>query len=649
MRRLRFFSVSLLLLSGMALAVQNPQRPQAAAQQAPTPKATIEGLVTRADNGQPLRGARVNLRRANNSGSNNTPRVALGADQSALVNALGINQSALLNAVGTLGTVTTDDKGHFLFSGVDPATYQISAEREGFIRSEYGQRTSTGRGVALPVAPNQAVKVELKMLQAGVVSGRVLAPDGLPASRATVQAYTYQYTGGQRTLAQVGAAQTNDLGDYRLFWLQPGSYFISVTSNETTEEGPVGAVDLSNSRGRGTAGAAAALQALTAVLGERNGAVAQGLGGAGSPPFYYPGTIDPAAAISVSVAAATETRGMDFRLQTVHAPTVSGRVVAPFPLDGAQAVGRGGRGAAGRGGLEALAQLASRGVQVSLNRVGGSRAGIGALLLFGSNPVNEDGGFEIKNVAPGDYNLTATGRDANGQEYTGRTRITVSNQDVANMVVTLRAGVEVRGKILLDGTPQQQFKMTNLRVSPSRKRIPLGDVGSLLAAAGGARGARGGILAGGAQSATAQVADDGSFTLSNVGAMEYRVLVSGLPQGAYVQAGRIESKDALNGPFTVDSSAALLQLQLGFSPGRVTAWFWTIARHRLLECRPCSSPMRVDAVAMTPISRRRRPKAARSPLAMFRPVDTNCSRGKTFRLARISIRTFYANMRIRDR
>ena len=138
------------------------------------------------------------------------------------------------------------------------------------------------------------------------------------------------------------------------------------------------------------------------------------------------------------------------------------------------------------------------------------------------------------------------------------------------MVVTLRAGVEVRGKILLDGTPTQQFKMTNLRVSLLGSESPLGDVGSLLAAAGGARGARGGILAGGAQSATAQVADDGSFTLSNVGAMEYRVLVSGLPQGAYVQAGRIESKDALNGPFTVDSSAALLQLQLGFSPGRVT-------------------------------------------------------------------------------
>jgi hypothetical protein len=214
-----------------------------------------------------------------------------------------------------------------------------------------------------------------------------------------------------------------------------------------------------------------------------------------------------------------------------------------------------------------------------LNRVGGSRAGIGALLLLGSSPVNADGSFDIKGVAPGEYNLTATGRDANGQEYTGRTRITVANQDVANLAVTLRAGVEVSGKILLDGTPPQQFKMTNLRVSLLGSEAPWGNVGNLLVAAGGARGARGGeagrggnalaMLAGG-QAATTQVAEDGSFTLSNVGAMEYRVLVTGLPQGAYVQAGRIESKDALNGPFTVDSSGTLLQLQLGFSTGRVS-------------------------------------------------------------------------------
>jgi hypothetical protein len=125
--------------------------------------------------------------------------------------------------------------------------------------------------------------------------------------------------------------------------------------------------------------------------------------------------------------------------------------------------------------------------------------------------------------------------------------------------------------------------MTNLRVSLVGNESPLGDVGSLIVAAGGSRGARGGggegargggnalsMITGGIQGASAQVAEDGSFTFSNVGAMEYRVLVTGMPQDAYIQTGRIESRDALTGPFTVDSAGTLLQLQLGFTPGRVS-------------------------------------------------------------------------------
>jgi len=251
---------------------------------------------------------------------------------------------------------------------------------------------------------------------------------------------------------------------------------------------------------------------------------------------------------------------------------VSGRVVAPFPLEAGGNVGRGGRG--GRAGFEAaIGQIARAPVQISLNRVGGSRSGLGGLLFRGATPVNTDGTFEIKGVAPGEYNLTAIGRDANGQEYTGRTHISVGNGNVTNNVVTLRPGIEVRGRILLDGTPPQQFNMANLRVNLLANDSPLGDVAELVVAAGvgrarGGDGARGGLgaLAG---ATVAQVAADGSFTLSNVGAMEYRVRVAGLPQGAYVQAGRIDSKDALNAPFTVDSEG-LLQIQVGFTPGRVS-------------------------------------------------------------------------------
>ena len=175
----------------------------------------------------------------------------------------------------------------------------------------------------------------------------------------------------------------------------------------------------------------------------------------------------------------------------------------------------------------------------------------------------------MKGVAPGEYNLTATARDPNGKQHTARTRISVGTADVTNVTVAVRPGVEVRGRILLEGTPPQQFKMSNLRVSLAAEDAALpGLVGFAPAAAAGARGDAVRVLQGG-QGEMAQVSDDGSFVLQDVGAMDYRVRVVGLPQGAYLLSGRIESKDALNEPFTVDQGAQL-QLQLGFSPGRVS-------------------------------------------------------------------------------
>src|SRR4030095_12579049 len=105
--------------------------------------------------------------------------------------------------------------------------------------------------------------------------------------------------------------------------------------------------------------------------------------------------------------------------------------------------------------------------------------------------------------------------------------------------------------VLLDGTPPQQFKMSNLRVSLVAEDAALPGVVNFVAAGGG-RGDAVRFLPGG-QAELAEVADDGSFTLKDIGAMEYRVRVTGLPQGAYLQSGRIDSKDALNAPFTVDS------------------------------------------------------------------------------------------------
>jgi len=552
-----------LLLSSVILAGQQT-RPRPAGQAAasdPAVRATIEGTVSRADNGQPLKGARVTLQ------SSARPQAA-----APLIAALGGNDARVLTALaGAVATVTTDGNGRFTFTGVDPGQYEISAERDGFIRSQYGQRTPTGSGVVVPVTANQRLTIDLKMLQASVVSGRIINADGEPAAQATVQVYTYQYSNGQRTLAEGKSVQTNDLGEYRLFWLSPGEYFISVTDTGSDDDSPVGVTDVGQNRGG--RGALAGLRVLSAI-GDRGGNFVQALTGSTTPPVFYPGTIDPDAAIPITVPASVEVRGTDFQLRPMRTATVSGRVVAPFPLSQNNNAQFRARGAQGVDVAAPLLQIAHAPVQLSLNRVGNSRTGLGGLLnlRLGSNPVNADGSFEIKGVAPGEYNLTATARDPNGQQYTSRTRVSVGTSDVTNLTVSVKPGVELRGKIILDGTPPQQFSMSNLRVSLIAEDTAMPGVVNFVTAVGGG-GTRGDAIRAflpAGQSEMAEVAADGTFTLRDVGAMEYRIRVMGLPQGAYIQAGRIDTTDALNAPFSVDNQGSQLQLQLGFAPGRVS-------------------------------------------------------------------------------
>jgi hypothetical protein len=555
------------VLIGIGSSVALVVAAQTTTQQNPAAQQTsiIEGAVTREGSGQPLKGARVTLVRAEIAQNPLATAIAGSNAQGRLAVA------ALNNATGTAVTVMTDGNGKFTMTGVVPGQYRISANREGFIRNEYGQRTPTGEGVVLTIAANQRLTVDLQLIQAAVMSGRVITSDGEAAPNHTVSAHTYRYANGQRSLAEVATAQTNDLGEYRLFWLEPGDYFVSVTNDAPQDETAIGTVDVAQSRG--ARGNREGIQVLTAI-GGRGGVLAEALG-AGNPPIYYPGTLDPENAIPITVAASAEVRGVDFNLRPMRAATVSGRVTAPFPLTAANpVVATGPRGRGGNAGAVAAAQVlrpAGPPIQINLSRIGSGRAGLAGLigLRLGSTLVNADGTFEIKGVAPGEYNLMANTRDANGQEYSARTRVSVGTADVANVVAALRPGADINGRILLSGTPPAQFRMTNLRVSLVAEDGSGPALFEFLPAAGARGNAAVNLqaLTGGRSEA---VLEDGTFTLKNVGAMEYRVQVAGLPQGAYVQAGRIGSNDALNTPFTVDDPQSLLQLQIAFSPGRVT-------------------------------------------------------------------------------
>ena len=70
-------------------------------------------------------------------------------------------------------------------------------------------------------------------------SGTVRTVDGLPVATATVRAYRIRYGVLGRRMKIVKTALTNDLGDFRLFGLEPGDYYFSASYSERSRDIPL--------------------------------------------------------------------------------------------------------------------------------------------------------------------------------------------------------------------------------------------------------------------------------------------------------------------------------------------------------------------------------------------------------------------------
>jgi hypothetical protein len=227
--------------------------------------------------------------------------------------------------------------------------------------------------------------------------------------------------------------------------------------------------------------------------------------------------------------------------------------------------GRGGNnpnGGGGRGGFNA------GGVNVILTRIGpsttggrggggGGRGGGGG--GRGGGPggfggpgqpraiVNPDGTFQIANVIPGSYNVTAI-QQVSGQAFTARTKIEVGFANVTNINLAVSAGADIKGQIATeDGKSPTNFRIANVtvRLTPTEEDVPIGNV-------------------------QAQVQADGTFSLTGVPAMSYKLNVTGVT-GGYVISGRYGNSDVVNDVMQVDpgQTGNSLSVLLGFQPGTV--------------------------------------------------------------------------------
>jgi hypothetical protein len=139
---------------------------------------------------------------------------------------------------------TTDADGRYEIKGLPAGTYGIVATKPNYVRASWGEARVEGPAKRLPITDGQVItSIDLRLTRTGVIIGKVVDEFGDPMTDVGVTALRYQYVQGSRRLMPSGRlGQTNDVGEYRLYGLTPGQYFVSATlrnmmgSNSDTAE-----------------------------------------------------------------------------------------------------------------------------------------------------------------------------------------------------------------------------------------------------------------------------------------------------------------------------------------------------------------------------------------------------------------------------
>jgi hypothetical protein len=192
---LTLLSLSAVAIASPALAQSTPQRPEPQ----PTGSARITGRVLARDNGAPVRRAHVRL-------SGVPAAVRTGAKHAYVQR-----------------EVETDDYGAFDFAGLPAGSYDISVQpTNGFLGLPRARQAIVGEG--------RALEVPIRLERTSAIAGRIVDGNGEGLLGVEVQALRKNDFRGHVTVMPAAArASTDDRGQFRLFNLSPGDYYVVAT------------------------------------------------------------------------------------------------------------------------------------------------------------------------------------------------------------------------------------------------------------------------------------------------------------------------------------------------------------------------------------------------------------------------------------
>ena len=357
--------------------------------------------------------------------------------------------------------------GEFLIRDMKPGLYTLWASKLGYVQP---RRTGAWRPRVL-VRSGQPVRgIVLRLERSAAIAGRVTSENGEPLSRVQVQAWHPETVDGRRELQSSRALTTNDLGEYRLYYLPPGDYYVRAAYYPPLARGVI-------------------------IEGFRT-----------YPTRFYPGAEDSAHATLISLHPGEERSGIDFRLPSVPAFRVTGRVVG--------------------------APSGSPGVSAALTPITNE--------MFTSTPVGDyslgltpTGEFAFAGVAPGEYALTAKTMPEDHQLVALR-QITVKDSDVTGIELRLHPPATVLFHVSVEGDDPAAVDLRDAQVSLTSKT--------------------------GGPSGSVRLDEDQPPAIRNLPPGEYRLQVTLLPQDAYLKSARQGERNVLAGDVFIGETAEPVEL-----------------------------------------------------------------------------------------
>jgi len=191
-------------------------------------------------------------------------------------------------------TAKTNAEGNYEFKEVKLGRYYLRANRNGYVSRAYGQRASDSRmsqGTLLVVRAGDTLsQVDFKLVRGGIVEGRVVDSDGEPIANVGVMLERFMTLDGRRNRQPMGGegGNTDDRGQFRLFGIAPGKYYVSARYHDWATENE---------------------------------------GDSTYPPICFPGTPNAQEAVRIDVVAGGQVNGIDIALAATKAFSISGKVL----------------------------------------------------------------------------------------------------------------------------------------------------------------------------------------------------------------------------------------------------------------------------------------------------------------------------------